>query len=114
MRCRHLAKHTRHLLLGFQPIVEIGGRKASEHQFLNVGLAAYVSEIIDLLNAAGNDFEPVILSARSYGMKHWDIVSLGTSDLRSDYSVSFSLPKRQNITLFPQARSGSSTPGLDC
>jgi Trypsin-like peptidase domain len=40
---------TNHLPLGFQPEVTDHGRKVAEHQFLNVGLAAYVSEIIALL-----------------------------------------------------------------
>jgi hypothetical protein len=40
---------TRHLALGFQPELTDHGKKVAEHQFLNVGVAAYVSEIIALL-----------------------------------------------------------------
>jgi hypothetical protein len=40
---------TNHLALGFQPELMDHGKKVAEHQFLNVGLAAYVPEIIALL-----------------------------------------------------------------
>jgi Trypsin-like peptidase domain len=40
---------THHLPLGFQPELTDRGKKVAEHQFLNVGVAAYVSEIIALL-----------------------------------------------------------------
>src|SRR6266404_95830 len=40
---------THHLALGFQPELTDHGKKVAEHQFLNVGVAAYVSEIIALL-----------------------------------------------------------------
>jgi len=40
---------THHLPLGFQPEITDQGRKVAEHQFLNVGIAVYVSEIITLL-----------------------------------------------------------------
>lgn len=52
-----IQSQTRHLPLGFQPTVETGGKKTLEHQFLNVGLAAYVSEIISLFNAAGVKYD---------------------------------------------------------
>jgi Trypsin-like peptidase domain len=40
---------TESLALGFQPEVTDHGKKVAEHQFLNVGVGAYVSEIIALL-----------------------------------------------------------------
>jgi hypothetical protein len=44
-----IQSRTNHLELGFSPEVTKQGKKVAEHQFLNVGLAAYVSEISALL-----------------------------------------------------------------
>ncbi len=40
---------TSHLELGFEPEVTKHSKKVAEHQFLNVGIAAYVSEVVALL-----------------------------------------------------------------
>jgi S1-C subfamily serine protease len=40
---------THHLPLGFSPEVEVNSKKVTEHQFLNSGAAAYVSEIVRFL-----------------------------------------------------------------
>jgi hypothetical protein len=50
---------TRHLPLGFQPTVQSGTKKTLEHQFLNVGLATYVSEIDKLFNLVGIKYDSV-------------------------------------------------------
>jgi len=44
---------TRHLELGFQPTTEHHGKRVQENQFLNVGLASHVSEIVKLFETAG-------------------------------------------------------------
>jgi len=44
---------TNHLPLGFSPKVERGGREVVEHQFLNVGLATHVKEIVAFLRDRG-------------------------------------------------------------
>lgn len=47
---------THTLQLGFSPEVEKDGRKVTEHQFLNAGMAVYVSEIASFLNSHGISF----------------------------------------------------------
>jgi hypothetical protein len=44
-----IQSRTHHLPLGFSPEVEVKSEKYVEHQFLNAGAAAYVSEIVRLL-----------------------------------------------------------------
>jgi len=44
---------TRSLELGFRPSAETKGKKIEENQFLNVGWAAYVSDILKLLDDIG-------------------------------------------------------------
>lgn len=47
-----IQSHTAHLDLGFDvPVVEPSGARATERQFLNVGLAAHVNEVRSLLDA---------------------------------------------------------------
>jgi len=51
-----LQSRTQHLALGFSPEVEVNAKKFVEHQFLNAGAAAYVSEIVVFLNQHGIAF----------------------------------------------------------
>jgi S1-C subfamily serine protease len=52
-----IQSRTVHLPLGFNPRVSVGGSEVEEHQFLNVGLASHVDEIVRLLQSRGVDFE---------------------------------------------------------
>ncbi len=45
-----IQSRTHHLALGFSPELEVNSKKFVEHQFLNAGAAAYVSEIARFLN----------------------------------------------------------------
>jgi len=48
-----IQSRTVHLPLGFNPKVTVGDREVEEHQFLNVGLAAHVDEVVRLLGSRG-------------------------------------------------------------
>ena len=48
-----IQSRTVHLPLGFNPKVTVGDREIEEHQFLNVGLAAHVDEVVRLLGSRG-------------------------------------------------------------
>ena len=48
-----IQSRTVHLPLGFNPKVTVGDREVEEHQFLNVGLAAHVNEVVRLLRSRG-------------------------------------------------------------
>jgi S1-C subfamily serine protease len=48
-----IQSRTVHLPLGFNPKVAVGDREIEEHQFLNVGLAAHVDEVVRLLRSRG-------------------------------------------------------------
>ena len=52
-----LQSHTRHLPLGFSPAVDQNGRMVTEHQFMNVGLATHVDEMIQMLRTHEVSFE---------------------------------------------------------
>lgn len=52
LQCR-----TQHLPLGFSPELEVDGRKVAEHQFLNSGVAVYISEIASFLTKRGISFQ---------------------------------------------------------
>jgi len=41
-----IQSHTKHLSLGFSPKLKDGNKEFTEHQFLNVGIGVYVSEVI--------------------------------------------------------------------
>ena len=43
-----IQSRTHHLNLGFSPRLEVAGKRVTEHQFLNVGLAVHPSELLDL------------------------------------------------------------------
>jgi hypothetical protein len=45
--------HTRHLPLGFSPVLEIGDEKVRENQFLNVGIGVHASTIRAFLERHG-------------------------------------------------------------
>ena len=51
-----IQSRTQHLALGFSPELEVNAKKFVEHQFLNAGAAAYVSEVIRFLNQHGIAF----------------------------------------------------------
>ncbi len=57
-----IQSRTVHLPLGFNPKVTAGDREIEEHQFLNVGLAAHVAEVVRLLRSRGVN---VALSGRA-------------------------------------------------
>jgi S1-C subfamily serine protease len=48
-----IQSRTVHLPLGFNPKVTVGELEIEEHQFLNVGLAAHVDEVVRLLGSKG-------------------------------------------------------------
>jgi hypothetical protein len=48
-----IQSHTRHLPLGFSPTIKQGNREVVEHQFLNVGYALHVKEILAFLKDKG-------------------------------------------------------------
>jgi len=48
-----IQSRTVHLPLGFNPKLTVGEREVEEHQFLNVGLAAHVDEVVRLLRSKG-------------------------------------------------------------
>lgn len=48
-----IQSRTVHLPLGFNPKVTMGDRQIEEHQFLNVGVAAHVDEVVRLLRSRG-------------------------------------------------------------
>jgi hypothetical protein len=52
-----IQSRTKFMALGFSPEVESKGKKVTEHQFLNVGLAAYTSEISAFLDKHGIAYE---------------------------------------------------------
>jgi len=45
-----IQSRTHHLPLGFSPEVDVKSKKITEHQFLNAGAAAYVTEIVQFLD----------------------------------------------------------------
>jgi len=45
--------HTVHYPLGFSPVVEQGGRRVEEHQFLNVGVGVHAATILSFLDQHG-------------------------------------------------------------
>ena len=48
-----IQSHTSSLPLGFSPKIEHGGHKTVENQFINVGFASHVKEVLDLLRDNG-------------------------------------------------------------
>lgn len=52
-----IQSRTVHLPLGFNPQVTVAGAEIEEHQFLNVGLAAHVDEVVRLLETRSIRFE---------------------------------------------------------
>lgn len=52
-----LQSRTSHLPLGFSPTVIVGGKEIRENQFINVGLATHVEEIIRLLTEKSISFQ---------------------------------------------------------
>ncbi len=54
-----IQSRTNFLELGFSPKKKDGGKEITEHQFLNVGLAAHVQHAIDLFNAHGVQYTSV-------------------------------------------------------
>lgn len=48
-----IQSRTSHIPLGFAPTIKQGNREITEHQFMHVGIAARVDEIIRLLDHAG-------------------------------------------------------------
>jgi hypothetical protein len=57
-----IQSQTRHLELGFQPTIEQKGKRIQENQFLNVGLASSVSEVVKLFENAGVKYEKADLA----------------------------------------------------
>ena len=52
-----IQSRTQHLALGFNPEAEIAGKKTQVPQFINLGLAAHVGTVIEILDAAGIAYE---------------------------------------------------------
>jgi len=52
-----IQSRTHSLRLGFTPEVQVKSKKVTEHQFLNVGAASYISEIVRFLNQHNVPFE---------------------------------------------------------
>jgi S1-C subfamily serine protease len=54
-----IQSRTVHLELGFSPKKKDGPREIVEHQFMNVGLAAHVSHLVELFRQHGVQFASV-------------------------------------------------------
>lgn len=52
-----IQSRTVHLPLGFNPKMKVGASEIEEHQFLNVGLACHVDEVVRLLQGRGIAFQ---------------------------------------------------------
>jgi len=50
-----IQSHTAHISLGFDPVLEIEGRRVTEHQFMNVGVAASSETVVAFLAHVGVD-----------------------------------------------------------
>jgi hypothetical protein len=48
-----IQSRTKHIALGFNPVVEVSGRKVEEHQFINLGWAVHPRVVIDYARARG-------------------------------------------------------------
>ena len=50
-----IQSRTAHISLGFDPVIEVGGQAATEHQFLNVGVGASSDTVVAFLRHIGVD-----------------------------------------------------------
>ena len=48
-----IQSRTNHVLLGFDPQIEVGGTTVTEHQFMNVGVATASETVLGLLGGLG-------------------------------------------------------------